>query len=72
MAGVYDGNDLVAVRKYSPRAEKAYLIAYHREGLVLHSYTLFHRDVQRHVTGMSLDDDLGDLGASAPVVFIAP
>ena len=72
MARVYDGNDLVVVRKYSPLADEAYLIAYHREGLFLHSYTLLHRDVQRHVTGMSLDDDLGDLGASAPVVFIAP
>ena len=62
----------MVVRKYSPLADEAYLIAYHREGLFLHSYTLLHRDVQRHVTGMSLDDDLGDLGASAPVVFIAP
>ena len=58
VAGVYDGNDLVAVRKYSPGAHKAYLIAYHREGLVLHAYTLFHRDGQWHVMGMPLDDDL--------------
>ena len=72
VAGVYDGNDLVAVRKYSPRAHKAYLIAYHREGLVLHSYKLFHRDGQWHVMGMSLDDDLDDLDASAPVVYLAP
>ena len=72
MAGVYDGNDLVAARKYSPRAHKAYLIVCHREGLVLHSYTLFHRDGQWHVLGMSLDDDLDDLDASAPVIYLSP
>ena len=44
VAGVYDGNDLVAVRKYSSRAHKAYLMAYHREGPVLYSCTLLHRD----------------------------